>query len=331
MQASKIEAMIKKRSYKRFIPVIFIAVAILFFLNKVYEKDKRTKYYSSGEIKQEYYVNSEGVADGRLTEYFEGGSISSLVDFKDGKQHGWSQFFHKNGTMRKKTYFENGVQQDTLLTFYNDGDVETAFSIRDGKKHGNYVYYFENSKKKEEGIYQNDRLEGEVVSYNNRGQVAARGYYDSGDRYALIRYSDGEQEYISFPAGFKVTLPPSFKLDSISSNTFTSFKNKEAGIFLIMGANASSQPLSTELSKQMKEAVGANNLKEVSREEMMIGDVKAQSVVLLNNDSNDYLNLFFLKRGDTLINIYFFVPASKMAEYESSMLDILKSFSFKAA
>ncbi|WP_161890597.1 toxin-antitoxin system YwqK family antitoxin [Pontibacter russatus] len=321
----------KKRSYRKFIPVIFIAVAVLFFLSKVYEKDKRTEYYSSGEIKQEYYVNSEGGADGRLTEYFEGGSISSLVDFKDGKQHGWSQFFHKNGTMRKKTYFENGVQQDTLVTFYSDGVVETAFSIRDGKKHGHYVYYFGNSKKKEEGIYQNDKLEGEVVSYNNSGQVAARGYYDSGARYALIRDANGTQEYISFPAGFNVTMPSSFKLDSVSSNTFALFKNKEEGISLMMGANASSQPLSIEVSKQTKEAQGANNLKEVSMEEMVIGDVKAQSVVLLNNDSNEYLNLFFLKKDDTLINIYFFVPASKMAEHESSMHEILKSFSFEAA
>ncbi|SFU34948.1 toxin-antitoxin system YwqK family antitoxin [Pontibacter akesuensis] len=320
----------KERSYRRYIPIIFIAAGGVFLLSKIYEKDKRVEYYSSGSIKQEYYVNSKEEADGRLTEYFEDGSISSLVDFKDGKQHGWSQFFRKNGSMRKKTYFENGVQQDTLLTFYSDGDVESAFSIKDGSKHGSYAYYFGNGKKKEEGSYLNDQLEGEVISYSNRGQVAARGFYDSGARYALIRYTNGQQEYISFPAGFEITIPLSFKLDSISSSTFASFKNKKEGISLMVGANVSSQPLHDEVKKQVKESTAANNLKEVTTEEMVIDGVKAQSVVLLDNASNEYLNLFFFKVNDALINVYFFVPASKMAEHKSSIQEIINSISVEA-
>ncbi|WP_299762519.1 hypothetical protein [uncultured Pontibacter sp.] len=316
----------KERSYRKFIPVIFIAAAIIFFLNKIYEKDKRTEYYSSGKIKQEYYVNSEGEADGRMTEYFEGGSISSLVDFKDGKQHGWSQFFRKDGVMRKKTYFENGIQQDTLLTFFSDGDVESAFSIKNGSKHGRYAYYFENGKKKEEGSYLDDQLEGEVISYSIKGQVAARGFYESGARYGLIRYDNGQQKYISFPAGFKISIPLSFKLDSISSNTLALFKNKEEGVSLMMGANASSRTLSDEVKKQVKEAAAVNNLEEVSTDEMFIGGLKAHSVVLLDKHSNEYLNLFFLKVNDSLINIYFFVPASKMVDYKNNIDEILKSF-----
>lgn len=320
----------KERGYRRYIPIIFIAAGVVFLLSKIYEKNKRAEYYSSGSIKQEYYVNSDGEADGRLTEYYEDGSISSLVDFKHGKQHGWSQFFRKNGSMRKKTYFENGIQQDTLLTFFNDGDVESAFSIKDGSKHGSYAYYFGNGKKKEEGSYLDDQLEGEVVSYSNRGQVAARGFYDSGVRYALIRYTNREQEFISFPAGLKMTIPLSFELDSISSNTFALFENKDEGISLMVGANASSQPLRDEVKKQVKEATASNNLKEVSREEIVIGGVKVQSVVLLDKASNEYLNLFFLKVNNTLINIYYFVPASKMTEHKSSIQEIINSISVEA-
>lgn len=320
----------KERSYRRYIPIIFIAVGAVFLLSKIYEKNKRTEYFSSGKIKQEYYVNSKGEADGRLTKYFEDGSISSLVDFKDGKQHGWSQFFRKNGSMRRKTYFEKGVQQDTLLTFFNDGDVESAFSIKDGIKHGSYAYYFGNGKKKEEGTYLNDQLGGEVISYSNMGQVAARGFYDSGARYALIRSTNRGKEFISFQAGIKMTIPLSFELDSISSNTFALFENKKEGISLMVGANASSQPLCDEVKKQIKEATTSNNLKEISTKEMEIGGVKAQSVVLLDKASNDYLNLFFLKVDDALINIYFFVPASKMAKHKSSIQEIINSILVEA-
>jgi antitoxin component YwqK of YwqJK toxin-antitoxin module len=98
----------KSKGYKKLIFIIFTVTAILFILNKVYQKDKQLVYYPSGEIKQEYYLKN-GEIDGRVTEFYKSGRISSLVQFKEGKQHGWAQFFFEDGQLRKKTFFKEGV------------------------------------------------------------------------------------------------------------------------------------------------------------------------------------------------------------------------------
>ncbi len=80
---------------------------------------------------------------GRCSRFYENGKLSSIQQFKDGKDHGQWKFYHPNGNLETIGKFRNGLRHGQWKYFYENGQTYQIAQYKLGAKHGIWKVYEE--------------------------------------------------------------------------------------------------------------------------------------------------------------------------------------------
>ena len=133
------------------------------------------------------------------TTYRENGKdIKIIQKYKNGKKHGKSKYFYKNGHLAHLESYKNGKKHGKWKEFYKNGRLEVVYNYKNDKKHGRYKRYFENGAIKSKGKYRNGKKIGKHISYMKyKGKyVTSIIYKYQGDvEKRTIFYPDSKNKY----------------------------------------------------------------------------------------------------------------------------------------
>lgn len=126
---------------------INLLVLIIFLNITSCNKNKPIKeYYKSGELKEEYYLDS------------------------DSMYHNIYRFFSKEGIILKEVRYNHGAYNGFYIERYNNNNLRKKFSFEEGLKNGKYEEYYSKGNIKEKGLIRNDTLLY-CFYYNNKGEI----------------------------------------------------------------------------------------------------------------------------------------------------------------
>lgn len=172
---------------------------------------------------------SEGLAEGKTSSYYYDGTLEYRGQFKNDKNVGKWEYFHKNGQLELvKTFNEEGKLEGTLTSYLQDGTVNTKEVYNNGKLDGKSEYYDIDGKLWYTASYKNDKLKGftcyskdgsiikqqetkdrklEVEFYYPNGNIKTKGttvneeydgehttYFNNGKKSVVKHYKNGELE-----------------------------------------------------------------------------------------------------------------------------------------
>jgi len=121
------------------------------------KKDSVWTYYSeSGQyiILREPYEN--GIINGIVKSYFQGGQVAEITSWKNGVKDGAWQLYFENGNLRSEGTYIDGTLEGLYSAYYPEGNLELS------------------------GNYKNNLADGEWTLYNKDGTVNFIFRYDAG-------------------------------------------------------------------------------------------------------------------------------------------------------
>lgn len=98
------------------------------------------------------------------------GRKEKSISYKDGKKHGPSKMYYKDGQLQLLIHYRNGVKSDTSKKYYENGQLYRTMPFDSlGRKHGVVMYYRKDGK-----------VQAEVPFYHGKEQLGLKEYYLSG-------------------------------------------------------------------------------------------------------------------------------------------------------
>lgn len=79
--------------------------------------------------------------------------------------------FYKNGQLRRKEFYVEGVRSGNSTSYYENGNVRIQSSYYDGRMDGSVKHYYVNGNLQWKGDYRKGRMEGERIYYNEDGTL----------------------------------------------------------------------------------------------------------------------------------------------------------------
>lgn len=135
----------------------------------------------SGSIK-EVYLTKEGIKHGEKKLYYEKGRPRAEMFYYEGKLHGPSIYYSKDGQILSESWFYKGIKQGIVKLYYLSGKLYALQSFKDGVREKKQLYYHENKNIKTCLFYKNGLLEGEVILYWPSGKVRRKCFYLEGKK-----------------------------------------------------------------------------------------------------------------------------------------------------
>jgi antitoxin component YwqK of YwqJK toxin-antitoxin module len=138
------------------------------------------------------YSNEKNKVKEELWQFVEkDGSVSTTMNYKNGKPEGEMKDFNSSGQLTSNIPFVNGVKSGAGRLYHDNGLLKAEGIFENDKLNGKLTHYFYTGQKQAEQIYKNDAENGLTVNYYKNGAVV-----DS------VSWSNGKQngEYRSFYA-----------------------------------------------------------------------------------------------------------------------------------
>ena len=114
---------------------------------------KKIEKYENGDIKTEYYVNSNGENDGPYKRYYEGGGVLQDTFFIAGKQNYENDIFDQNGKLLRRSRLIDGEYVGDTEEFYNNGKIKSIKSNLKGYDNNYEIKLFNINGKKTAILY----------------------------------------------------------------------------------------------------------------------------------------------------------------------------------
>ena len=96
---------------------------------------------------------------GRCAKYFEDGTLSSIEQYKNGKDHGSWKFYFPNGNIETTAKFNNGERVGKWKYYYENGSLKQVSFYKRNLKNGIWKVYSEEG----ELISSQKWINGEVI------------------------------------------------------------------------------------------------------------------------------------------------------------------------
>ena len=116
-----------------------------------------------------------------VTETPSGGR--SLVTFRNGKRHGESLTFRKNGQLSYKSNYKNGYPHGVLYSYHENGQIKSKTTYKNGWATGPSTSYYDNGQIDSQGNF---------YEFSNIGKWV--GFYRDGNKRSVTYYKDGGQQ-----------------------------------------------------------------------------------------------------------------------------------------
>lgn len=146
--------------------------------------------------------------DGTVKIFYEPShALKSIIDYKNGKYHGFIKGYFENGKLQVEGKFINGNSDGPLRLYYESGKLNEEMPFKDGKPEGLVKTYYESGKIKEEKIFKNGKLEGtskiyseetgkktkEIQFKNGVTDGVVRNYYENGALNSELYFKNGKK------------------------------------------------------------------------------------------------------------------------------------------
>jgi len=118
--------------------------------------------------------------EGKKTEFYPDGSLFSECFYTDGKLHGPSTFYSKNGKLLAKSWFVDGRREGKSFQYYPNGNLYSLQYYKNGSLHDLQEYYYPDGTLKTILVYAEGILDGDV-----------RLFYPNGKPMRLLQLSKG--------------------------------------------------------------------------------------------------------------------------------------------
>ena len=117
-------------------------------------------------LQQSYFQVKDDSPEGSI----DRGPLQSQVNFVDGKQDEFAQFYLRNGQLESKKHFRDGTQDGLQETYHQNGQIKVSWNIKDEVKHRPYEDYYKNGQLKSKRQF----IDGKKVSvkhYSKNGEL----------------------------------------------------------------------------------------------------------------------------------------------------------------
>ncbi len=148
--------------------------------------------------------------DGEHKVYFDDGTLSGILNVKNGILDGWTSSYRPNGTLERKVLYDNGSlvrkqfydelsnltqdadytngTQDGIASYYaKDGTKTKTCELKANKTHGQCKTYFPNGNIKEIWHKKNNQYYGTYARYFSDGSMQAIGNYRNGKTHGVSK------------------------------------------------------------------------------------------------------------------------------------------------
>lgn len=138
--------------------------------------------------------------------YFDDGkTVRQTIGYKDGKRHGYTREFYRNGVLKARQFYVNDSLDDTSAIYYPDGKLQSLQVYKNKRKHGCWKEYNKEGKLYSEIFFKNGFLDSTSSNYTYRtGRLLTRvtykrgrkngleeRYYANGKPLSRMQYDDG--------------------------------------------------------------------------------------------------------------------------------------------
>jgi antitoxin component YwqK of YwqJK toxin-antitoxin module len=109
-------------------------------VSKDFRKGTWTFYRDDGSMSFTQVFDSKGDKNGKVEEYYPGGSVSERYNMKDNEADGYYIQYYRNGNKKGEGYYVEGKKQGVWKDYYFDGTVEEITYYLDGER--NIIRHF---------------------------------------------------------------------------------------------------------------------------------------------------------------------------------------------
>ena len=133
-------------------------------------------YYTSGELKTEFFINQDSLKEGRYQEFLPDGKLVRIIEYEEGRPHGDYITFHLTGGTSSQHHYQYGLPE------------------------GPYFWYYPNSQIRQQGIKVNGHDHGHAKSFFENGALKSLINYHMGEKYqtSLWYFPNGQLQRFAF-------------------------------------------------------------------------------------------------------------------------------------
>jgi len=183
--------------------IIFIAIGLSTSCSKNHKQVIVDQ--PDGNWREVFYVNKDGLKNGKYLKYFANGDLWDSSNYKNGKLHGERKIysskgyleireqyiygtihgpyrvFYPDGTLKLEQTYNNGVLEGISYGYYPSGVLREKVTMSNNMENGHFEEYYENSAIKYKGQYLNGNNEHDTLYlYNDRGILISKMFCQHG-------------------------------------------------------------------------------------------------------------------------------------------------------
>lgn len=148
----------------------FYFLFVLVLLGSCNGEDKIQKFYKSGEIKAEY-VEKNGKISGIYKEFYKNGKLKKKTHYLDGVKHGRSVLYYKSGNIQQEFNYKNGEKNGWFKKYDEDGGLLQKANYKDGDQHGESKLFYDDGSLRSITNYKKSKISGKFIEFYPGGNV----------------------------------------------------------------------------------------------------------------------------------------------------------------
>ena len=124
--------------------------------------------------------------------------IKHDVHIAQGKRHGISKIYYKNGRLQQITPYKNGIREGLIKTYRDDGSLDAVLEFKNDKKNGVVKQYSQQGKLIKKEFYIDDQQHGDSFDYFANGSLKRTAKFINGKREGEVKafYASGKLKSI---------------------------------------------------------------------------------------------------------------------------------------
>jgi antitoxin component YwqK of YwqJK toxin-antitoxin module len=130
-----------------------------------------------------FEINQDTPYTGAAESFHSNGQKSSLMHYKDGKQHGIETAWYENGQLKTEWHWMYGDAM-SAVKWKPDGTKCPLTNLRNGN--GVAVWYHDNGQKKYEFNFKGGKFHGTQTSWRENGQKQSQDNYLNGKQHGIF-------------------------------------------------------------------------------------------------------------------------------------------------
>lgn len=134
-----------------------------------------------GYWREVFYINKDGVKNGKYLKYFANGNLWDSCNYKMGKLHGERKIYSSDGFLEIREQYVNGIIHGPYRVYYPDGTLKLEQSYNNGVLEGISLAYYPSGVLKEKVTMSNNMENGYFEEYYENSVIRYKGQYLNGN------------------------------------------------------------------------------------------------------------------------------------------------------